>query len=851
MTDNINLGDDHKIDNQKPEEPNNTKKQINYKIFVFSFFLIVLLGVISFSINKNIISSSKSITPISKQDNSSISETTQNEPEIQTNEEDTEKVGERLFNFMLTKPAFAQFNSNTQNIIPAAPNSTPKIEELENLQDFIDNGLELTPEQIAALENAGFFITENNYIGTQEWGTDDFADTYVELGGNNNKYYREGDDAIFISSDVALHIYHILIDRSFQKIEEEKFQPMLQSMTESLFLDSINRYNNEENETLKASYKRLAVYYLIPLIVLNASQGNDNEQLDPSDFETYAQYMTAKEEQNKKTSQAKLEFSLTKKEYKGQKLSDEIFELAQSEIELIYEANGVFPSPLFTPYRPYFNNDYSQFKPRSHYTKNKILRSYFIAMMWYGRMGFSLDSPDLTRDAIIITGQINNLSSGENKISDMYNTISTAVEFFVGEIDDLTPYEYSNLIQKFYGSTLNDQEFVDNDKLNDFIKTGIDTLPKPRIVSEAVDLYDNGGERDELLKKLMQFRFMGQRFTPDAYVLNNLTQGVGAPDPETGQNLPSMTTALMPTYVLNNNEKVKTYINEWTINNAPNSDKIIDKKLSELSKEFSAYPEEIWTQNIYWSWLNTYRSLLNGYKQGYPYFMTTDAWQKKNIGTVLGSYTELKHDTLLYAKQSYAERGGGGGDPKEVPPVPKGYVEADYTFWSKISELAKVTVDGLEKQNLMPEVYKNRFNNFVEYSQFFRDIAAKELNNEIISEEEFEKLRKSGYIFRDLTEALPGEILITKDRRAGIIADIHTDAVKGEILYEATGKPFVVYVMIKDKNGARLTRGLVFNHYEFTGPLTERYADEDWQKRVYEEEGNMPAIDAWSQEIMK
>jgi hypothetical protein len=43
----------------------------------------------------------------------------------------------------------------------------------------------------------------------------------------------------------------------------------------------------------------------------------------------------------------------------------------------------------------------------------------------------------------------------------------------------------------------------------------------------------------------------------------------------------------------------------------------------------------------------------------------------------LGSYTELKHDTLLYVKQAYAEMGGGGAgpcgrsiDPPELP-IPK------------------------------------------------------------------------------------------------------------------------------------------------------------------------------------
>lgn len=60
-----------------------------------------------------------------------------------------------------------------------------------------------------------------------------------------------------------------------------------------------------------------------------------------------------------------------------------------------------------------------------------------------------------------------------------------------------------------------------------------------------------------------------------------------------------------------------------------------------------------------------------------PYFMEDPLYQNKLLNTFLGSYTELKHDTLLYVKQAYAELGGGGGGPCDIRvtppdlPVPK------------------------------------------------------------------------------------------------------------------------------------------------------------------------------------
>jgi len=40
-----------------------------------------------------------------------------------------------------------------------------------------------------------------------------------------------------------------------------------------------------------------------------------------------------------------------------------------------------------------------------------------------------------------------------------------------------------------------------------------------------------------------------------------------------------------------------------------------------------------------------------------PYFAQDPLYQDKLLNTFLGSYTELKHDTLLYVKQAYAEMG--------------------------------------------------------------------------------------------------------------------------------------------------------------------------------------------------
>lgn len=89
--------------------------------------------------------------------------------------------------------------------------------------------------------------------------------------------------------------------------------------------------------------------------------------------------------------------------------------------------------------------------------------------------------------------------------------------------------------------------------------------------------------------------------------------------------------------------------------------------------DFAGYPENmeklrsglaqdnpaLWSASLYAGWLNTLRPLLEVKGEGYPMFMQNEEWVKKDLECFAGSYTELKHDTILYAKQVIAEMGGG------------------------------------------------------------------------------------------------------------------------------------------------------------------------------------------------
>ena len=64
----------------------------------------------------------------------------------------------------------------------------------------------------------------------------------------------------------------------------------------------------------------------------------------------------------------------------------------------------------------------------------------------------------------------------------------------------------------------------------------------------------------------------------------------------------------------------------------------------------------------------------------YPEAMRTRAWAMKTLNTQLASWTELRHDTLLYVQQSYT-----------MPMLcgyPAGFVEPRPEFWQRMNLLA-------------------------------------------------------------------------------------------------------------------------------------------------------------------
>jgi len=225
--------------------------------------------------------------------------------------------------------------------------------------------------------------------------------------------------------------------------------------------------------------------------------------------------------------------------------------------------------------------------------------------------------------------------------------------------------------------------------------------------------------------------------------------------------------------------------------------------------------------------------------------MQSPPYPAKRIESILGSYTELKHATILYAKQNYAEY-GGGGDEGTPPPVPKGFVEPDPAFWAAMVRLVETAATGFAHYKMLPQELEEygRLDTFRKDMAFYAALTAKELANEPIADADYERLRLSGLSY--MSQPFGPVILDPDQCKSGLVADIHTDTVTRQVLYEATAEPSVMLVLVGNEASPRLTVGTAYNHYEFARPLSAgRLTDEAWRAEAYAKKPKLPEKNAW------
>jgi len=653
-----------------------------------------------------------------------------------------------------TKPIFTAVPERKYLPVPfELPACKPQVRpystdiNLSNIANLEQFG-EFTGEQREMLARNGFVVTSSQWEQL----------FYIyEL----NAYYLIPS---FISADSVLQVYHVFFDYSLRTLEAKMLLGDLEKLTQSMLDKSVWLYENIENSEVREQALMNIAYFSAAWLALGGE---------------IPKYVPA-----------------------------EAVDFANAEYGLMLEAPGFKTSPLFG-----FDLDYSQFKPRGHYTRSEELEKYFRVMMWYGLVPFPLlkeQGDDVILDeeatcrALLMTYALFMGGSGVSDV-ELWENIYDPTVFYVGSADDLTVYDYKDLLVQVFGDDPDPNSFLDNDKAQKLLEEA-QKLPEPKIRQEWISVNAPSGK---------QFRFMGQRYIPDSEILQTLVEPIQRPMPSGLDVMAALGSDRAYDYL------VRDYgvAEQWPE---------YPERFQEVRKKFSELPEETWRSNMYYGWLWTLKALLKPFGEGYPSFMTTDAWEDKSLSTALASWSELRHDTILYGKPTGAE---GGGD---LLPLVKSYVEPNVELYQKLLWLTRYSRENLTARGILPEVLRMRMEVFEDLLDFLTTCSIKELNNEPLTEDEHYRLFEYGAILEDLTSWMSDEgvrwfeITSETDRNMAVIADVHTVPVS--YLEEAVGLASEIYVVVPIEGELYLARGAVFDYYEFLSGT--RLTDEEWQQML-------------------
>lgn len=485
-------------------------------------------------------------------------------------------------------------------------------------------------------------------------------------------------------------------------------------------------------------------------------------------------------------------------------------ELAAREMESVYAAAGIGQSGVAEDFV-----DYSQFQPRGYYEGDETLEQYFQAMMWYGQINFAQKEDSLNRSALLMT-----LAMREAGLA-AWEEIYTVTSFFAGTSDDLGYYEYAPAIEAAFGAWPAAGDLAGKEDAYESFTVLIGQMEPPAI--NSIPVWES--EEGNVAQMKKGFRFMGQRFTIDAAVMQQLIYR-NVEENSSGEKRMLPDTLDLPA-ALGSELALKILTEQGDMDYAGYSE-----NMTAIRNVLAGVPEEFWSASLYSSWLYTLEPLLKEKGSGYPSFMTSEQWLKKDLETYAGSFAELKHDTVLYSKQVMAEMGGG---PQEVIDD-RGYVEPETEVYRRFMLLAQQTAEGLRGYGLIGSEDLENLSRLEELARRLLTISEKELSNESLTEEEYDLIREYGGTLEHFwTEAVKDKTesawLDAKEIPAALVTDIATDP-NGSVLQIATGRPAEVVVVVPVDGQLRLASGVVFDFYQFEQPMSNRLTDTQWRQMI-------------------
>jgi len=666
--------------------------------------------------------------------------------------------------------------------------------------DEVKSILSLTPQQEAMLEKYGFVVVE---LPTSE---SDSNASELDYGFNPKLRFEDfyfyqvytNDLPVFVTTDSILHLFHVVFDCSLKLLENQTLYPMAVEVTQFAFQSSLNDYLTTPNDgSLKYwAVRNSTVYFAVALSLLTGETIDLPQELS-GDLTFYLDNIYAETPQ------------------------------------FLPAGSWIIPE---SPYSVEVSYDFTQFTVRGHYLGDTQLEQYFRALMWYGRYPIFVPRNDehyewsashIDEAAMVYMRDIlkSNPQYYENWLL-LYNVTSA----LVGESDSINLLNLEAALHNAFGDAATYLDYVAAEGGLTALR---EELSKPeyaqQILSQALVSQIVGAV---LPRYPIVYQFMGQRYVPDSYIFQKLCwDQVHYNSMGKRRILPK---GLDVFAVLGSERAYQLSIPDFDYQG-------FEENLENLTITFGNLNESDWLASSYTSWVHTLTSLVNPTSDDYPEFMQTVAWQDEKLNTALGSWAQLRHDTILYAKQTYI--------PAFVCSYPEAFVEPNPTFYSRMQELCERTIEAanmLEPDMVEPTITTS-LQTLKNVTQKLELISEKELAKEPLTQEEVDFIKQlawrcgsGGFVgwYVDTIHAIAQTANSISTLEVPVIADVATFPPGDifdppQILHVGTGYVNALVVLFPKPDGTLVAAiGPVFSYYEFRLIGTERLNDDEWKEML-------------------
>lgn len=567
----------------------------------------------------------------------------------------------------------------------------------------------------------------------------------------------------FVTVDSLMHTYHLYFSYLLKNIEKSTLSENVSALSKRMLDNSLAQYEQLKGSEWESAAQRNVTFFAVGAKLL------DDSVIVP----------------------------------------DDVKDMVSTEIDKINCADAIEVSGVTGK-----EEDYTQYKPRGYYEGDEMLEKYFKAMMWYGRTHFTQESEELDKSALLITKAL----ADDEQAYKLWEAVYAVTSFFAGASDDNGVCEYAPVIGEAYGGNISITDLIGNNEAFAKYHEMTSKLAAPQINSIPIQDGENN--------VIPGFRFMGQRFTIDAAVMQKL---IYSNVKENSQGMNRMLPDVLDVPAALGSDVALDILAE---NGATDYAGYIEN-MEQLRTVFSQENDTLWNASLYAGWLNTLRPLLAPKGEDYPNFMQSEEWAKKDLECFAGSFAELKHDTILYSKQVMAEMGGGYD---EEEPDDRGYVEPEPLVYERFISLADQTAQGLKTYGMLGTDDEENLTRLSQIAEKLLTISTKELQNEELTEEEFEFIRSYGgniehFWYDAVSDGNDSELISSQEYPAAIVADIATDP-NGAVLEVATGNPSEILVVVNVAGKLKIARGSVYSFYQFPWPMNDRLTDSKWRQMM-------------------